>query len=267
MKKKSKTIMKNLIYILLALFLLTSCASQKKISYLQDIPDNYSSNIKQVNDAIVHPGDWISIIVSSKDPELAQIFNLPIISNSMVGNGVYTGGQRVSGYLVDDGGTIDFPQLGRVQIKDLTLVELTALIKKRLITDGLIKDPVITAQFMNFQISVMGEVVKPGSFSISTGRITILEALSMAGDLTIYGKRENVKVIREENGRRNVVQLDLRSKQIFTSPYYYLHQNDVVYVEPNKTKAGQREINQNRSIGTFASIISVLVSLSVLIFK
>ena len=260
--------MKHLIFMILTFSLLTSCASQKKIAYLQDIPETYSTSIHQQKDAIVRAGDWISIVVNSKDAELAQMFNLPIVSSSMVGNGIYTGGtNRVSGYLVDGSGHIDFPQLGTIVIKDLTLVELSALIKKKLVDGGYINDPVITAQYMNFNVSVMGEVNKPGTFSASTGRVTILEALSMAGDLTIYGKRENVKVIREENGERKVVSLDLRSKEIFSSPYYYLHQNDVVYVEPNKVKAGQREINQNRTWGTFASIISVLVSLSVLIFK
>ncbi len=259
--------MKQLILPFFVLFLLTSCASQKKIVYLQDIPETYSASIDQQSNAAIRTGDWISIIVNSKDAELAQMFNLPVVSSPMVGTGIYSGANRISGYLVDDAGCIDFPQLGTIQVKDLTLVQLSALIKKKLINGGYINDPIITAQYMNFNVSVMGEVNKPGTFSSSTGRITIFEALSMAGDLTIYGKRENVKIIREENGKRKVVSLDLRSKNIFSSPCYYLHQNDVVYVEPNEVKAGQREINQNRTWGTFASVVSMLVSLSVLIFK
>lgn len=260
--------MKQLILPFLAILLLTSCASQRKITYLQNVEGGYASSIGEERNAIIRSGDWISILVNSKDLELTQMFNLPIVTSSLVGNGTSSGGtNRISGYLVDDGGCIDFPQLGILKITNLTLVELSELIKKRLINDGYVQDPIITTQFLNFSISVMGEVARPGTFSTSTGRIAILEALSMAGDLTIYGKRDNVKVIREENGERRVVQLDLRSKQLLSSPYYYLQQNDVVYVEPNKAKAGQSGINQNRSIGTFASIISVLISLSVLIFK
>lgn len=247
--------------------LLSSCASQKKVSYLQDIQAEYSMKIQQ-QDAAIQAGDWISIIVSSKDGELAQMFNLPIVNNAIAGNGTYSGGaNRISGYLVNDDGCIDFPQLGTVKIQGLTLTEISALIKKKLIDGGYINDPTVTSQYMNFKISVMGEVVRPGTFNVFSGKITLLEALSMAGDMTIYGKRENVKVIREENGERKIVSLDLRSKEIFSSPYYYLHQNDIVYVEPNKVRAGQREINQNRTWGTFASIISVLTSLSILIFK
>lgn len=259
---------KQIIISIVAILLLASCASQHKITYLQDVQGSYESSIGEERNAIVRPGDWISILVSSKDIELTQMFNLPVVSPSMVGSGISSSNaSRISGYLVDDGGCINFPQLGVIEVKKLTLVELSNLIKKRLIDDGYIQDPVITTQFLNFSVAVMGEVAKPGTFSTSTGRITILEALSMAGDLTIYGKRENVKVIREENGEKKVEVIDLRSKQLLSSPYYYLQQNDVVYVEPNTAKAGQREINQNRSIGTFASIISVLISLSVLIFK
>lgn len=221
--------------------------------------------IQQQQDAVVLAGDWMSVVVSSKDAELTQMFNLPIVSTSMVGSG--TSSNRVSGYLVDDSGCIDFPQLGVIKIEGLTLIELSSLIKKKLIDGGYINDPIVTAQYLNFKVSVMGEVARPGTFTVSSGKITLLEALSMAGDLTIFGKRENVKVIREENGVRNVVNLDLRSKQVFDSPYFYLHQNDMVYVEPNKVKAGQREINQNRSIGTYISIISLLTSLSILLFK
>lgn len=250
------------------LVVLSGCASQKRISYLQDIQEEYHSEITQKNDNTIFPNDRISIMVNSRDFELAQMLNLPMVSYPTNNAGSYTTGQnRISGYLVDNKGCIDFPQLGTIKIQGLTLTELSATIKQQIISKGLINDPVVTVQFMNFKISVMGEVNKPGYFDILDGRVTILDALSLAGDLTIYGKRENVRVIREVNGVRSVVSLDLRSKGIFNSPYYYLQQNDIVYVEPNKAKAAQREINQNRTIGTFASIISVLISLSVLIFK
>ena len=258
--------MKQIVYSLI-IILFSSCASQKKISYLQDVSADYSMDINQQKDAKIQSDDWISIMVNSKDMELIRMFNLPIVSNSMIGKGSSSGGTNsVSGYLVDDNGYIDFPQLGIIKIKGLTLTQLSVLIKKKLICDGYVKDPVVTVQYTNFKISLMGEVKNPGIFSVSTGKISLFEALSMAGDLTIYGKRGNVKVIREENGIRNIVNLDLRSKKIFDSPYFYLHQNDVVYVEPNMVKAGQSSINQNLSVGTFTSISWLLISLSVLIF-
>jgi polysaccharide export outer membrane protein len=134
----------------------------------------------------------------------------------------------------------------------------------------LVNDAVVTVQFLNFKVSVMGEVVRPGTFEVDSDRITLLDALSLAGDMTIYGRRDNVRVIREENGERTVAIVDLRSRNLMNSPYYYLKQNDIVYVEPNKARAGQREINQNRSVSTFASILSVLASLAslaVVIFR
>ena len=251
------------------LCVLAGCASQKQISYLQDVPDDYRQKITQDYDLKIHPDDLLSIMVNSKDPELAQMFNLPMVSYQIANSNTgYAGGQnRVLGYLVDKEGYIDFPQLGVIRVQGMTRTELTKYIKNQLIEKGLMKDPIVTIQFLNFKVSVLGEVNLPGTFEITSDRITLLDALSLAGDLTVYGQRENVKVIREENGERVVASLDLRNKDLLSSPYYYLQQNDVVYVEPNKVKAGQREINQNRTIGTFASILSVMVSLAVLIFK
>lgn len=251
------------------MFLAVGCASQKQISYLQNVPEQYEQIIENNYEITILPDDLLSIMVNSKDTELAQMFNLPMVSfqinNSTTGIG--SSQNKVLGYLVDSEGYIDFPFLGKLKVLGLTRTQLTSLIKEQLISKGLLNDPIVTVQFLNFRISVMGEVAHPGTFDLTSDRITILEALSRAGDMTIYGKRENVKIIREENGKRSVATLDLRNDNIFTSPYYYLQQNDIVYVEPNKAKAGQREINQNRSIGTWASIVSVLASISVLIFK
>ena len=173
--------------------------------------------------------------------------------------------QRVLGYLVDKNGEIDFPILGKLQVAGLTRLELTELIKQKLIEEDLIKDPIVTVQFLNFKVSVMGEVSRPGSFTINSDRITLLEALSMAGDLTIYGRRDRVAVIRETDGKRTILFHDLRSSDIFLSPCYYLQQNDIVYVEPNKAKAGQREINSNTSMSVWLSAVSILATISSLI--
>ncbi len=245
------------------ILLLSSCASQKDISYLQDLPEGYSKKITDPYEVQIKPNDMISIMVNSRDADLAQMFNLPMVSYQ---TGTKTTGQNtVLTYLVDTNGDIDFPQLGTLHVAGMTRSELTKEIKKRLIDGGLVNDPIVTILFQNFQISVVGEVTRPGNFQTTTDRVTIFDAISLAGDLTIYGLRDNVRIIREENGVRSVGTVDLRSADILESPYYYLQQNDVVYVEPNRARAGQREINSNRTVGTYASILSVLISIVSLI--
>ncbi len=243
----------------------TACTSTKKIIYLQDVVPLKQQEIEQKYEVIIHGDDLLAIMVNSRDPELALPFNMPMVSYQLGSN---TGGQqRVLGYLVDTNGNIDFPILGEIHVEGLTRMQLTELIKNKLIEGDLIKDPIVTVQFLNFKISVMGEVGRPGSFTISGDRITLLEALSMAGDLTIYGRRDRVGVIRENNGKRTILFHNLRSADIFNSPCYYLQQNDIVYVEPNKAKSGQSSINQNNSIGVWVSVISLLTTIAVLIFK
>ena len=243
----------------------TACTSTKNIIYLQDVVPLKQQEIEQKYEVIIHGDDLLAIMVNSRDPELALPFNMPMVSYQLGSN---TGGQqRVLGYLVDTNGNIDFPILGEIHVEGLTRMQLTELIKNKLIEGDLIKDPIVTVQFLNFKISVMGEVGRPGSFTISGDRITLLEALSMAGDLTIYGRRDRVGVIRENNGKRTILFHDLRSADIFNSPCYYLQQNDIVYVEPNKAKSGQSSINQNNSIGVWVSVISLLTTIAVLIFK
>lgn len=256
-----KTFFKSVMF--LCIIVLSSCASQKHISYLQNTPNGYQQKGEDNYEIRVRPDDFIAIMVNSKDPQLAQMFNLPILTTQ--GSDGTTGQNRVLGYLVDKEGNIDFPQLGTIRVGGMTRGEITRFIKEQIITKGYFNDPVVTVQFLNFKVSVMGEVTRPGTIDVPSDRITIFEALSAAGDLTIYGKRENVKVIRNINGKKTVSEVDLRDADILDSPFYYLQQNDVVYVEPNKAKAGQREINQNRSVGTWASIGSVLVSIATLI--
>lgn len=244
---------------------LTACTSTKKIIYLQDVVPLKQQEIEQKYEVIIHSDDLLAIMVNSRDPELALPFNMPMITYQL--GSASNGQQRVLGYLVDTNGNIDFPILGQIHAEGLTRMQLTELIKNRLIEGDLIKDPIVTVQFLNFKISVMGEVGRPGSFTISGDRITLLEALSMAGDLTIYGRRDRVGVIRENDGKRTILFHDLRSAEIFNSPCYYLQQNDIVYVEPNKAKSGQSSINQNNSIGVWVSVISLLTTIAVLIFK
>ena len=170
--------------------LCTSCASSKKVVYLQDVVPLKQQDIEQKYEVYIHNDDLLAIMVNSKNPELALPFNMPMVSYQL---GSQTAPQqRVLGYLVDTNGDIDFPILGKLHVAGLTRLQLTDMIKQRLIDEDLIKDPIVTVQFLNYKVSVMGEVNRPGSFNISGDRITLLEALSMAGDLTIYGRRDRV---------------------------------------------------------------------------
>ena len=245
--------------------LFISCASVKDVAYLQDIDNSTGQEILQPYEVKIQPDDQLAIMVNSTNTELAQPFNKPMVSyQSETGT---LGIQRILGYLVDKEGYIDFPLLGKLHIVNLTRKQATELIRTRLIQGGLLEDPIVTMQFLNFKISVMGEVARPGSFTISGDRITLFEALSMAGDLTIYGQRDRVSVIRETDNKRTVVFHDLRTSDIFNSEYYYLQQNDIVYVQPNKARAGQSGINQNNSVGILISVVSLITTISVLIFK
>lgn len=252
----------------LCMLLATSCNTSKEIVYLQDIQTGAKEKVDSSHGIIVQPKDMLSIIVSCKDPQLASMFNLPVVSYQ-AGSEIVSGGQqqRLLGYVVDEKGFINFPVLGKVEAAGCTRWQLQEKIKKEIISRDLLKDLVVTVEFMNFKISILGEVTNPGSYKIEGDKVTILEALSMAKDLTIFGRRDQVYVIREENNTRTTYQVDLRSTDLFNSPVYYLKQNDIVYVQPNKVKAGQSTINENniKSISLWISIASLLSSVGVLI--
>ena len=228
---------------------LASCNPEtyKKINYLQDVQRDTTMTMKVNKGIIIQPQDQLSIIVTSRDPKMAVPFNLSV-STFYTGSELSAGGgasQRITGYVVNNEGDIQFPSLGTVHATGLNRWELQELIKDKLADSGLLRDAVVTVEFLNFKVSVLGEVTAPGTYSVTGDKITILQALALARDLTIYGQRENVQVIREQNGRRQIFKLDLTSSDIFSSQAYYLQQNDVVYVTPSKVRAGQGEINEN----------------------
>ena len=255
------------------------CSTPQQISYFQDLKPGESVMEVAYPAAIrIQPGDQLSIVVKSRDPQLTDLFNLPILStqigqSSRYSNGIsgsYGTSRGVSGYTVDKQGEIDFPVLGKLVISDKTRDEIASYIKTELISRNLVKDPVVTVEYMNLSISVLGEVNQPGRYAIDRDEVTLLDAISMARDLTIQGRRENIKVLREEEGKRLVYGLDLTSAdQLYSSPAFYLRQNDVVYVEPNGMRARQSTVNGNnvRSTSFWFSLASMLTSLSVLIFK
>ena len=261
--------MKKILLMAMLALALASCNTSKKIVYFQDIQVNRPEAITEARDITVQPKDQISILVSSKDPQLAALFNLPRVQYRVGDNNMQNTNGDVSGYTLDTEGYIDFPVLGRLYVAGMTKSEIASFIKKRLMDENLINDPVVTVEFMNLYYSILGEVNNPGKYMITKDQITLLEALSMAGDLTIYGKRDAVFVVREEDGQRVTHWVDLRTQDLFHSPIYYLKQNDVIYVQPNKVRAGQSTINENsvKSVSLWLSIASFLTTLGVLLFK
>lgn len=253
---------KNLIFFLSGVLacLLVSCGSVKDIAYLQGNELLDKATVIDTVSLKIQKDDLLDINVSCPDQDLLR----PFLRYS----GDYANGNATSqGYLVEADGTINFPLLGIVKVAGMTRRQLIELIQSRLEREGFIKNPVVTVRFLNFRISILGEVAHPGTFNISSERITLFEALSLAGDLTIHGRRNRVAVVRETDGVRTILYHDLRSRDIFQSPDFYLKQNDMVYVEPNRVKAEASVQNQFTSIGTWMSLISFLTSMSILIFK
>ncbi|MBP5398574.1 MAG: polysaccharide biosynthesis/export family protein [Bacteroidales bacterium] len=262
--------MKKILILLSCCLLVFSCKTSEKINYIQDVNPEEKMTVENFNAIRIQPRDIISIIVSSRNPELSKMFNLPVVTYQAGTEFSESGSsQRLIGYVVNENGEIDFPILGLLKIEGLTRWELSEFIKKKIVESNYIKDPIVSVEFVNFKVAVLGEVTSPGSFSIDSDKLTILDALSLARDLTIYGRRDRVFVIREQNGERTVYQMDLRSVDFFKSPAYYLKQNDVVYVEPNSVRAGQSTINENnvKSVSLWVSIGSFLATLATLLIN
>ncbi len=255
---------------------LFSCKSTtyKQINYLQDIQSDTTMAMNQTQGIVIQPKDQLSIVVSSRTPALAAEFNLPIASYQ-AGTELFMEGssqQRLLGYVVDNEGNINFPVLGTIAAAGKTRWDLQNYIHDEIVAGGYIKDPIVTVEFLNFKISVMGEVNTPGTFTIAGDKITIFGALALARDLTIYGRRDRIQVIRESGSERKIYMIDLRDSDIFNSPAYYLQQNDMIYVEPNGVRAGQSTINENYFKSgafwvSFASVAFTATSLALSIYS
>ena len=239
--------------IILLSCMLVSCQTSKKTSYLQNVADRSTYAKLNTPGIKFQPNDLISIIVTSRKPEMSEPFNLPSAPETTLG------------YLIDMKGEIDFPFIGKIKVAGLSREQLIEKIKQRLIQEDLIPDPFIIVDLLNFQVSVLGEVSSPGTFTVTGDVITILQALGRAGDLTIYGKRENVLVQREENDMIYYHRVDLRHSSLIHSPVYYLQQNDVVYVESTNARAAQSRINENRSMSMWISLVSIIMSVTLLL--
>ena len=235
---------------------LGSCVSNKEIVYLQDAEGiNAIEAIVKVEPKI-QQGDILSINISALDAEAALPFNLFEAGNT-------TSVSKPITYLVNSDGEINFPVLGKLKVEGFTNKEITSHLTEALAV--YIKNPIVNIRLTNFKVTVLGEVKSPGTYPVPNERISILEAIGLAGDLTIQGKRKNVMLVREQNGKRTFVEIDLTSREILNSPYFYLAQNDVLVVEPNKTKINSSAVGPN--IGVIFASISTLISIIVLITR
>jgi polysaccharide export outer membrane protein len=242
------------------LTLLFSCGTKEDIVYFQDVDLVGSSRAIKSYNPVIHPDDMLTIIVSALDQDAVRPFNLPVVSFIRQNT---IGGATQQTYLVDSNGNIDFPVLGTLKLAGLNRIQATTLIKDLL--KEYIKNPIVNIRTVNFKVTVLGEVNRPGTYTIANERITLVEALGLAGDMTIQAERKNVLVIREENGKKTYNRVDMTSESVFNSPVYYLVQNDVIYVEPNNSRVKSSTVgpNTNATLG----IISTLVTVAALIIS
>jgi polysaccharide biosynthesis/export protein len=231
--------------------ILVSCKNAQNIAYMQNMPSNVSVAVQEAKEIKLQPGDRLNIMVHSRDEELVNIFNVS-------SNGTNNSNNIGAYYTVDNSGNIDFPTLGLIPVEGKTRLELANEIKYRLLSGSLLRDPVVTVEYSDMGFSALGELKNTGRIDIKRDKITILEAIAEAGDLTLDGKRENVTVIRTENGVQTPYRIDLTNVQsIYSSPAYYIQQNDIIYVEPSQKRA-----NESTAMGNLFSTPSFWMSLA-----
>ena len=252
------------------ILMLGSCAGSKKVAYSQNAVDGVVAQSEGLYDAKIMPKDILTITVSTTNPEAATPFNLTV-SNTLNSTGqMYSGSGVLQTYLVDNDGDIDYPVVGTIKVAGLTKNECQELVKSKIkafLAEE--ENPIVTVRMSSYRVTIIGEVRSPGVIPVGTEKMSILEALASAGDLTIYGKRDNVMLIREEaNGQKTIHRLNLNDANIISSPYYYLQQNDIVYVEPNGVQAKNSAIGSSTTIWfSFVGIVTSVASLLVNILR
>jgi len=258
----------HLLAALLITALLAGCGSSEKIAYLQGTETMSAEEFAVATtlyDARILPKDLLTVVVSTTDPEASKPFNLvmPTISQGITTSASSQG--QLQTYLVDNNGQIEFPVVGMITVKGLTKREAEEKVKGLLAT-YLKEEPVVTVRFVNYKISVIGEVARPNTFTIQNEKVNVMEALAMAGDMTIWGRRDNVKILREDaEGNKRVIMMNLNDPYVIFHPDFYLQQNDVVYVEPNKVKAKNSEIGS--ATGIWLSATSIMISVATLLIN
>lgn len=260
----------------MATMTLNSCTSTKQVAYFQDLNPGDQNTLITANLIKLQPNDKLSIIVSTGDGRLNLLFNLAVSRNtlgsqSVSGDGMpSSGSESVATFTIDSHGDINFPVLGHLHVSGMTREELAEYIRRELVSRDLAKDPIVTVEYYNLNVTVLGEVGHPGRQVINREGYTILDAIGQAGDLTIYGQRDNIKVLREENGVQKVYGINLnKGKDLILSPVYYLRQNDIVYVEPNNTKKRNSTPNGNSALtpAFWMSTVSFAASVAALIIN
>ncbi len=264
--------MKKIIYTavvaLTMILVLGSCGSTKNVAYFQNADSISYAASRILYEAKIMPKDELTITVITTDPKASMPFNLSVTSTIGSGGQLSTSGGSLQGYLVDNSGNIEFPVVGTLHVGGLTKKGAEDLIKNKVkpyLAEG--ENPIVTVRMASYRVVVFGEVTKPGVISVPQEKMSVIEALAQAGDLTIYGKRENVLLIREDaTGQKSIHRLNLNDANLINSPYYYLQQNDVLYVEPNKVKAQNSAIGSSTTlwfsaVGTLISIASLIVNI------
>lgn len=258
------------VFVAAMIMLMGSCKGSEQVAYFQNIDSISLAASRGLYDAKIMPKDMLTVTVSASDPKAVSPFNLSV-SNTLGSAGQLssTAGTLI-GYLVDNDGTIDFPQIGRIHVAGLTKRGCEDFIKEKIrpfLAET--ENPVVTVRMASYRVTVIGEVNKPGVVPVSTEKMSIIEALAQAGDLTIYGKRENVILIREDaQGEKHSYRINLNDANLIASPFYYLQQNDVIYVEPNKVRAKNSGIGQSTTIWfSFVGIVTSVASLLVNILR
>ena len=253
-------LIKSTVLVCLAAFCIVSCTSSKKYAYLKNVPNNTYSVPTAITEAPFQVNDILSIQISSLDPEASAVFNSG--STTLAKSSTVTGNQaEAGGYLVDASGLIYLPVLGAQKVEGFTKTELKNEIINQITTKKLLLKPTVEIRHLNFEVTVLGEVAKPTVITVPSEKISLVKALGLAGDLTIYGKRNNILLIREEKGKRLTQRIDINSPEFITSPFYYLQPNDVVYVEPNQSKIASSSRTQQVLPFVIAGLSALIIVL------
>jgi polysaccharide export outer membrane protein len=263
-----KNICRNIFLLLSIIATFSSCVSQKQIAYFQKEPNNPDTiSVAQAYVPLIQPGDILAIYVNSLNSAASSFFNpypssaATVLPDASQGTTAGSTPSSSSGFLVDANGEIEIPLVGNVKVSGLNTAQAKDIIRGKL--KEYLKEPTVSIRLLNYRVSIMGEVSKPSVYVIPNERITLPEALSMAGDLTIYAKRENIMIVRDNNGKKEFGRVNLNNRDVFTSPYYYLHSGDLIYVEQGKGKAAQSD----QAYRILPIILSALTVISLLIIR
>lgn len=264
-----KPFLTKLVYAFCVVMLLSGCGARKKIVYVQGASEIGTFENQHAYSQKIKPDDRLSIIVNCKEPELAAPFNMQLTQRAFTGGATiqsYNGGSPMS-FWVNAEGEINYPTIGMFKVAGMTRKELQDYLQNYLQDNGYIQDPVVVVEFSGAKISILGEVNRPGQYTLSSDRISIFDAIAMAGDLNIYGERNKVRLIREVEGKQHVHTLNLTDPQIINSEFYYLEQNDVLIVEPNNSKASNREVSSLYSFAISLTSLALTIATFIRSFK